>query len=221
MERKTYSRRKEPTSRPRKSPSTEVKRYVRKTIASAEETKYVSANGTGVVLTGTPVMGAVGLIAQGVTVNTRSGNRITIVGVDLKVVCECNVLAASRLRIMLIRDKQPNGALPGSATDFFMDKTAANSFIASYDPSTVGTSVRYEVLHDQLVCLNIAGGAANFAEKNMDVFTTRKKRIVVYNNTTAAIGDCNVGSILFCLFTDVAANGPLYTYEFSQRFKDA
>jgi len=221
MYRSPYPRYYAPSAYPR-SAAAAITRKISKKIDAKEETKYTQNSGNGTVLTGTPVMGAVGLMAQGLTVSTRIGNQTPLVGLELKVACDCAAAATSRLRCLLIRDRNTNGALPATAVDFFMDKTAASSWFSAYDPSTVGVGKRYEILFDKTVCLNLAGGATNIPLKELIQFKTKRSRKVIYNSTkSGTIADVNVGSILFCLYTDVAANGPAYAYEYSQWFKDA
>jgi len=115
------------------------------------------------------------------------------------------------------------GALPATTVEWFMDKNTATSWYALYDPSTVGP--RYDILMDKSLCLNIGGGAANFAIKEMIAWKGWGKKIaqkVTYNiGNAGTIADINKGSILLAVYTDVGANGPAYVFDFAVKFKDA
>lgn len=90
----------------------EVKRIARRTFDRNTETKfgYASAGAT-TVTTGAPTMGLLwGGMAQGTTNLTRIGQQIRTVSFEIRMACDCNAALASRIRVLIIRDKQSNGA---------------------------------------------------------------------------------------------------------------
>lgn len=203
----------------------EVKRMVARGIDSREETKFGYINGgPTAVLTGTPTMALLfGGLLQGVTNLSRIGQEIRTTSFELRMGCDCNAALASRIRVMVIRDKQPNGALPPSAVDWFMDKNAATSWYALYDPSTVGP--RYDILMDKSKLLNIAGGNAQTPLRELITWKSSSKRAhgkVVYNiGNAGTIADIIKGAIILAVYTDAVATGPSYVFDFATKFKDA
>jgi len=204
----------------------EVKGIVRRSIDRAEETKFgFSLGGPTAVVTGTPTMALIfGALNQGVIATTRIGQQVTTKSFELRMAFDPNVLAAARIRVMIIRDKQTNGALPpAGATDWLMDKGGAASWYSMYDPSTVPG--RYDILMDKSANLNIVGGAGNFPEKKCIFWKSTSRQgtgVVKYNvGNTGNVTDINKGSIILAVYSDLAANGPSYVFEFAVKFKDA
>lgn len=186
-----------------------------------EEAKFFQTFGASTqVLTGAPIMGAmIPLITQGTSAITRLGSVISMYNIKFRAMIACNVAAASVIRVLIIRDKQPNGALPASAQIFFADKTAANSWYSGYDPTFVGP--RFEVLMDRSKQLAIQGGATDQGEKTIMKWRSKKPIKAVFNGNAGTIADIVKNDLLLCCYTDVAANGPFITFECTYNFKDA
>jgi len=89
----------------------EVKLMVARGIDRAEETKFGYANGgPTAITTGAPTLGLIfGNMLQGVANTARLGQQITVKSMELRLAADCNAAACSRIRVMLIRDKQTNG----------------------------------------------------------------------------------------------------------------
>lgn len=196
---------------------------VKRMISRREESKFgYSSGGPTAVTTGAPTMAIVfGFMNQGAANTQRIGQKITCHSMQFRLACDCNVAGASRIRVLIVRDKQTNGALPASAQDWFMDKNAATSWYSLYDPSTVGP--RYEILCDKSRQLNIGGGNAQTPLKSMISWRMKRKPFsVVYNiGNAGTIADINKNSILLCVYTDAVANGPSYVFDFAAKYKDA
>lgn len=137
-------------------------------ISRRTETKYGSITGTSGVTTGAPTVGLLfGALLPGVGVGQRIGQRVTLVSLRLRHNFEASAAGPSRLRIMLIRDKDCQGALPpAGAVDWMLDKTLANAYASFLDPVTVRS--RYQVLYDKTVNCNIQGGGDELFDSESD-----------------------------------------------------
>jgi len=92
------------------------------------------------------------LIPQGTTQNTRIGNKITLKNIRIKghMVLATNNLTGDRVRVVLFKDKQANGAAAG-ATDLFETSTL-NSF------QNMDNTERFEVVKERWYDMNPGTG---------------------------------------------------------------
>lgn len=203
----------------------EVKAIVRRSTERALETKFgYSSGGPTAVTTGAPTMGLIfGALVQGVSNATRIGQQVRTTSFELRLGCDCNAALASRIRVLVVRDKQSNGAVPATAVEWFMDKTGANSWYSVYDPSTVGP--RYDILMDKSKVLNIGGGNAQTPLREMITWKSTSAKghgKVTYNiGNAGTVADINKGAIILAVYTDAVATGPSYVFDFGVKFKDA
>lgn len=197
---------------------------VKRMIGRSEETKNpapILNGGVTVVTTGAPTMALLfGGLQQGATDTLRNGQRIKIVKASMRAFVQNDVKQSSVIRIMIIRDKQTNGALPASTVDWFMDKNTANSWFSGYDYNFVGP--RYQILKDKSYALTITGGATDQGVLKIFRWRLKKPKKVVY--AISNFGDQRdivTGSILLAVYTNAPTNGPGYAFEAQYHFKDA
>lgn len=197
---------------------------VRRMISRAgppRKTNYITV-APGAVTSSTPQMFNLTGISQGVTQYTRLGQRVMISRFSVRIPVEANPLAASQLRLVLVRDKESLGTLPSSPGEIMLDTTAANWWYSGLNQATVPS--RYQILADRLVACNVGYGGAAAAGtpwRKLIKLRAKKKMLQTFNIlNTGTIADIEMGSILLFAFTDVAANGPTISAESFFYFHD-
>lgn len=226
--------------RSRKSVAPALRKKILKVARSDEQKKYYLTlnNANQVVLTGQVTCGPLfPLVALGSLRSQHNGARIRIVDVKLRLSLQAGTVPAFA-RVMIIKDKVSDGvfvpttpaaispALPvppiTNATDWFIDGAAATSYLSGYMPQTVGKGKRYTILKDKTLSLPIFGGAANLPTLKLFKWHYRpKNHVVTYNDVNGAGYDSiQDGLVYLCIYTNVAANGPIYNYEILVQFSD-
>ena len=119
--------------------------------------------------------------AQGVNINERIGRRIVMKSVQFRAILSGQA-TASQHRIVVVYDKQANGAAP-IATDVF----SVNTF---YSPLSLGRSDRFVVVLDEITdsiqsqTLNIS--AKRYVKCNLET---------IFSGTTSGIASITSGSL--------------------------
>lgn len=206
-------------------------RAVKSLISRAEETKWLHFDYTQVVDNTVGFVNTVNAMAQGDTRVLRTGNRIENVGLRCTMTIEPNggATQATRVRVMLVMDKQPNGAGITGGDLFPAGVAAANRFYADYNLNTIPR--RYKVLWDRLFLLQneIAGATAAGAiiQVGQQAKYLRKrfrfKSKTRYNEGNAGtVADIITPNISWVLFSSqAAAQAPLVSISYDFMFKDA
>ncbi len=164
------------------------------------EDKYIDTSG-GVTYGNTWTYILINAIAQGTTPNTRIGQSVKCVGIELR--CTTYVAAAStvpqNVRIMCFIDKQPNAAAPG-ATDVYPNNVLA--------PRTVGYIDRFSILFERTFALNTVS-TANVA---FDYIARQDwhEEFNLLNNGT--IADITKNALYMGYITDQSVNLPNLGY---------
>lgn len=194
---------------------------VKSIVSRMEESKFSQSFGASTtILTGTPIFGGLApILPQGSSAQQRIGNVITMYNLRFRAMLAANIAGCSVVRVMIVRDKQTNGAVPASPQVFFADSTAANSWYSGYNPTFVGP--RFEVLMDKSKRLEITGGATDQGEKAVLQWRSRKPIRVTFNGNTPSYADIVKNGLILAAYTDVAVNGPFLTFELTYQYKDA
>jgi len=180
-----------------------VKRYVKRCMTYAIEKKNSSVVG---------IIGNFGLpttagrvdeiqtfsITQGDGNGNRTGNTIKPVRLDLRFTAQnpATNLGPMEFRVLLVQDRQTNGALPGIAEIF----TQAGGALGGYNPDTVIGSGgrRFKILRDSMFCINTSPSVATtFTTEKMWKWSVFERELapIHYDGTAGTIADLVSGSI--------------------------
>lgn len=121
-------------------------------------------------------------------------------------------------------DRQWNGAAGAPAfADLFSDPTPANFYLSTFNPNTVGRSLRYKIVKDVQVDLNVQGGSSNITELKHMRFFLPLKQTIQYSDTTTATPDAVLRNQLIIGFFGNRGGAETLTwdYNFVWRFTDA
>jgi len=141
-------------------------------------------------------------MATGADFNTRVGNRIVMKSVNLRMLFTNEAAMVSRqpIRLMLVYDRQANGAAP-VITDI-LDSAAMSS------QKNVANRDRFLVLRDMVFDMN-SFGAATAAASNVQmvktVFVPLKGLMTTYNAGAAGVGSITTGALYLVYFSTTGA----------------
>lgn len=219
------------TRKGRKARKLATVRTVKSMISRSEETKWLHFDYSQVVDNTVAFVNTVNAMPQGDTRITRTGNRIENVGLRATMTIEPSGAAtqATRVRVMLIMDKQPNGAGITGGDLFPAGVAAANRFYADYNINTIPR--RYKVLWDRLFLLQneIAGATAAGAivqvgqqAKYLRKRFRFKSKTRYSDGNAGTVADIITPNISWVLFSSQgAAQAPLVSISYDFLFKDA
>lgn len=172
------------------------------------EKKFMDASGTPTVSSSGTVI-AVSLNAQGTTDQTRIGNSILFQDFTLRFECYMsNAATRSNLRILVICDKELDGALP----------TVANILqaVSVISPINKDFSKRFVLLKEKKYSLSITGNQTAQGKVYMKL-----PFHAFYDGATGAIGDAKENQILLLFISDEATNTPSINYYSRINFTDS
>jgi len=199
-----------------KGPAPATVATVRRMIRATEELKYINEVplAFGLDIT-TPYQQWINSMGVGANRNQRAGNRVFMKKLHLRVGLECGTLSPTRVRILVIMDKQLNGVAPSTLLPFLGSGTAAplgqDLWRCPLNPAWVPS--RFRILMDQSVALGIQGGAANFTERKIVIKSVpipKSCQVAQFNDgTSGTIADLNKNGLYLWIFTDYS--GPVGT----------
>ncbi len=145
------------------------KRYPRRGLArkvnrltksvGMKERKFIDTQIVNTAMANTGTITQLTNIAQGLTDVTRIGNKITIVGLLLTYIQNSDI--STNTRVMLVQDKQTNGAIY-IAADLLQDATTQDIIVS---PKNADFKRRFRVYLDKNHPFSVAGGATKFYKK--------------------------------------------------------
>ncbi len=172
------------------------------------EDKYIDTTDSGLTVTTTPNLTLLNGCAPGSSSVTRNGQSIKANGLDIRLRCRRLTGTQQYLRVMIIVDKQPNGAIFSSA-----------DVLTSNDPAglrNVGYLSRFTILHDEVFSLSSSGQDTYF--KSIHIPASFHVR---FNTGTAGtIADITDNSVYAMVLSTDATNGPAYTANYRFWFVD-
>lgn len=199
-----------------------VRTYVNKAIHRDVENKIL-AIGSQVV---NPVTSAIyqanlnGLL-QGTNVTSRVGNKVTWMGIDIRMLAFPNatVSTPARLRVILVWNRQTNGALL-PAPSLLQDSSAQVNIIS---PFNYVTRSRYKVIYDKVFVLHYGGDQTDSRDARMINIKKKfkAKPSTEYIGTGNSISDIAKNSLELFIMSDVATNPPYVNYTGRCLFEDA
>lgn len=205
---------------------------VRRMISSSEETKWSTFSATPAPVAGTPVDYVLNNLAKGDDRNTRTGNRIRMVSLQIRAIIQPAPVHVEGccVRLIVFLDKQCNGAAPTFA-NLFSDPTAALQYLSPFNPNTVPS--RFKILKDKRWVLNALTATAttpatgvvstmSTAQAYTNIIIKLKKRFTQYGDGNAGtVADIIKPSLYMLWMTDAVATAPGISQEVVFRFKDA
>ncbi len=151
-------------------------------------------------------------IGQGDTTITRDGNQVKALSIFFRCNVKMNASArASSVRIMLVLDKQTNGAIYTMA-DLLLDVTA-DDIITS--PLNIDNKFRFKVIYDKVFSLSITGTQLINFKKYFKINLP-----IRFDAAAATIAAVTSNSLSIVRITDEDINLPTVTYTHRLRFVD-
>nr|WAE42584.1 MAG: capsid protein [Cressdnaviricota sp.] len=197
-----------------------------------------AASGTGWNLNSTAQITPINLIQAGSTFTNRVGRRIEMHSLHMTGavtnIANRSTVANDYARIIIVYDRQPNGAVPSIGTIF-----------ASYDQTTTATTSvtsgvnpdereRFVVLMDQRMVLppvsqasaGVYGQTDGSIEGNKDVWSVNRfiklRGLTTHfkaDSSPAVIGDIATGSLLAITWGSINSGGEAFTYHYEARLR--
>ncbi len=174
------------------------------------EVKFVDVNFEAAVST-TPSTVLLNLIPQGSGPQTRIGNTCKLHSVKVRFTAIIDPLvAATRLRVLIVIDKQPNGVFLTLAD--LLSNTAAGSGTMLSPPESDSWK-RVRILRDHLFLLTT--NVRNLQKKTWTIRLTLQPRFV---DAAAGIANIETGALLLFMISDQAVNAPIVSWSSRLKF---
>ena len=211
----TYRRKYDRRLAPPPSPLPKTVATVKKDVTAIKrlvfnEQKFYDQAGTAIINNGGGNFVACNNLSQGDDASTRTGNGVGNKSITIRVNGVWNVLSANpmhNLRVMLVKDKQPNGAFPSAAT--FLQNVSFQSGVKD------SSLARFKILYDKTMAISQYGpGGMNFK------ISKRLKDFTKYSGNAGTIADIQTNAYWLYLISDQAANGPSVQYNVRYKFSD-
>jgi hypothetical protein len=136
-------------------------------------------------------------VLQGQTVASRIGNKITMKSAHLRFDLSAAAAILADVRVMVLYDRQPNGAFPALA-DILVDQPAG--VVAPFAGINIANKSRFLMLRDQDFLLD--QGQASIHCVNMYI---KGRWETEFGSTLNAITDFRTGALYLCVFTTFAS----------------
>lgn len=182
-----------------------------KTLVNVER-KHFDDQTTATVQSETPILHPLAIVLQNATGTGRNGDQIKTLGSRLSYLIKISASAAStQFRVLLIQDKQCNGALP-AAGDVLEDVTVTDAMVS---PINLDNKYRFRILHDKVHQLSISGNQSVYVRRQIKhMFKVR------YDATAGAITDLTSNNLFLMLISSETTNTPVITFHHRLRFVD-
>lgn len=203
--RKYYRRRRRYKKRVTKT----YKRYVKRQLSSAIETKISDVQiAAGTSVSSTMSFTLLNGLTQGTNQSQRLGNEVTMIGFRIRgqfVVGD----ATNLVRMLIIMDKQSNNTTP-AVTDIFQFS------LDPYSPINEDQRKRFQIVDDRSFDLSTSWQSCKHIN-----FYKRVPHKVYYNGTGATISNIKKNSLYLCLISDSGAvSHPTFVADIRLYYKD-
>ncbi len=176
------------------------------------EYKFLDVQNTEAAVSTTPSVNISSIILQGDGGSARDGNSVKAVGIRLNYMITLNTSAvSSQIRVILIHDKQTNGAL-AAAGDILQDVTADDGIVSPYN---LDNKYRFRMLYDRVHTLSDNGRQSIAVKKYFKL--NQKLR---FDGTAGDITDIPSSSYLLLFVSNEPTNTPTITRHSRLRFID-
>lgn len=222
-----------PLRRSKKSkPTTKTLDKRIKRINKRQELRWVDRVDNAMPIVATPVLHLLNGTTKGDNVYaTRQADEFYMTSFQIRyeVLTSGNVLANTIVRVVIVYDRQSNGAAATAATIF--DETNDTNVV--YCPYNRDYQKRYKILYDKTVEINPLAVAATTVASGVVTamipasrFIHKKRRIAktvkcIQTSNTGLIADIEMGAVYLCAFSDQGAgNAPQVVYHSRIYYKD-
>ncbi len=177
------------------------------------EVKNFDVKSTSLAITDTASIIQLSNIPQGDGTTERDGNQCKMVGLQLSYHLQQNASATipTFVRVILIIDKQTNGAIFTSGT-FLADVSTQDNIVS---PRNLNTQKRFTVLQDLVHVLNTGGPDGVIRRKYFS-----KEVLLRYSASTPSIADLTQSSLALLVVASSVTNDPSFTLNSRLRFVD-
>lgn len=185
-------------------------RRIHRRIFKRPSVEWKSQSGSlSSAITSTATVTLLNGIAQGTDYNQRAGRKATFRSVMVRGFLENADANNNQVRILLVADKQCNGAAP-TVADIITSSNPTNGF------KNLDNSSRFKVLGDLRVALNInaSGSVRQFKIYRRIYVNTR------YDGTGSAVTDITTNSIYLLMVSTDATGGVLHMTDWRIRYTD-
>lgn len=167
----------------------------------------------------------------GNTEYTRSGTDIRATSIQLRITIKCDpsqtavTTITPAVRLMLVWDSQPNGAVPILASTAAIPGILDNRIISLYlAPYNRVTQKRYKILHDKLYDMNSMTSSTatpflTWGDRHIRI-KLPLGRTIKYDSTGGGIADITTNSLYFIAISSVTADMPSYILGSRMYFKN-
>lgn len=175
------------------------------------EVKNFDTQNTLLNLTQTPVIIQLFNIPVGDTTNSRDGAQCKVIGIEFNYFLNANTTEApTRVRIMMILDKQTNQAIYAN-DDVLQDVTGSDNIVS---PRNLNNKHRFQVLLDRTHMLTLASSSVVVKRY------IRKDILLRFDASTPSIADLTQNSISLLVMTSLSTNVPQFTHFTRLRYVD-
>lgn len=141
----------------------------------------------------------VNCIAQGATVANRIGNKVVIKSVDLKLGFTAAAAVVGTLRMMLLYDRQPNGAFP-AMTDILLSQPAGAAVALS--GLNIANKSRFQMIRDQYINFDAGAGLVQILH-----WYCKGRWETEFGTNGGTIGDFRTGSLILAGYVAIGGGG--------------
>jgi len=156
-----------------------------------------------------PAGDSLNLIAQGTTKNERIGNKLMLHAIRLKgslIMPTSATSTNSWARIVLVLDKQANGAVP-APSDIFESTAAATTDLFAFQ--NMDNADRFQIIKDKRINIEPAGyGVQSTSQAQVVKFfkmNHKCKTEIAYSSTTGAITEVKSNNYVVVLFSSAGS----------------
>lgn len=162
----------------------------------AADTPPVAAAGPLTAFTGITCLN---LVQQGATSYNRIGAKILVKSIDYRCVLSLHGAAptVNWARVMLVWDKQPNGAYPAFSDILSDNVSTAPDFSSGLN---MANKDRFTVLRNQVVPFSVTGDNATYVK-----WFVKTRIETMFKANTGAIGDITTGAIYLVAFSNASS----------------
>lgn len=176
------------------------------------EEQYKDYQQTLLAVSGTPHLLSICDIGQGDAVSDRQGDSIKVTKLQMKYYIEQGGSATqTQIRIMLILDKQANGALP-SVGDFLLDASVDDQLVSLLN---LDNKFRFIVLYDRLITLS-SSGTRTIGGKVFKKMQTH----IRYSGTTNSTSNIQSNNYFLYIASNETSTNPSITYMLRVKYVD-
>ena len=194
-----------------KSAGVKALKKVNKIIRNTEK-KFIDNASSG-NQSSTIAITPISLAGQGDTASSREGNKLVMMSLQMKYTWkQSESAAATRCRIMIVEDRQVNGAT-FSANDL-LESTALGTAIIS--PLNLDGAFRFKVLYNKVHSLSINGSKVQYAEMFKKINIRAR-----YSNSGGTIASVLSSGLFVVAVSDETSQTPNLSFFTRIRFNDS